>query len=125
MFKVVQLDEIFQQVIRRHDAEQQYRRIASGYRLEDLIKGILEHQIELAASLPLKGVANSKVNKLKETLAKVQAIPILLSEEKASYLFRNEGNGWINVNTGTGPQHNNNGTGGQFNAPIHGLQLAK
>ena len=101
MFKAVQLDGIFQHVIRSHGAEQQYRKIVSGYRLEDLIKGILEHQIELAASLPFKDVANSKVNKLKETLAKVQAIPILLSEEKASYSFRNEGNGWMNVNTGT------------------------
>jgi hypothetical protein len=123
--KAVQLDEIFQQVIGSHDARQQYRKVASGCRLEDLMKGILEHEIELAASLPFKDVSNSKVDELKETLAKLEAIPISLPEEESSYSFRNEGNGWMNVNTGTGPQHNNNGTGNQFNAPIHGLQLAK
>ncbi|CAG8161432.1 unnamed protein product [Penicillium salamii] len=89
------------------------------------MKGILKHKIELVASLSFKDVANSKVDELKETLAKVQAIPISLSEEEANYSFYNKGNGWINMNTGTRPQYNNNGTGNQFNAPIHGLQLAK
>ncbi|KAJ5718811.1 hypothetical protein N7488_004457 [Penicillium malachiteum] len=123
--KATQLDEIFQQVIGRADARQQYRKVASGCRLEDVMKVILEHQIELAMIPTFKDVVSSKVDGLKEALAKVQEIPDSLPDEASSYSFRNEGNGWMNVNTGRGPQYNNNGTGNQFNGPIHGLQLPK
>ncbi|KAJ5738168.1 hypothetical protein N7493_001323 [Penicillium malachiteum] len=123
--KAVKLDEIFQQVIGSTDARKKYREVASGCPLEDVMKVILEHEIELATTLPFKDVLGPKVDELKETLVKVQAIPVSLVDEKSSYSFRNEGDGWMNVNTGTGPQHNNNGSGNQFNGPIHGLQLPK
>lgn len=123
--KAAQLDEMFHHVIGASDAQEQYRMVAKGDRLEHVMKAILEHMTELATSSLFADVVGTKIDELKEALRKVKAIPDSLPEEESSYSFYNSGSGWMNVNTGTAPQNNNNSSGYQFNGPIHGFQSPK
>ncbi|KAE8141491.1 hypothetical protein BDV38DRAFT_188904 [Aspergillus pseudotamarii] len=121
--KAIRLDEIFYVVIRSSDASEEYQTVAKEDRLEDLMKAIFEHMIQLAKNPPFSEVVGSEVDRLEEGLRVLMAIPASLSGKRSSYLFHNSGDGWINVNTGTAPQNNNNSSGYQFNGLIHRLQF--
>ncbi|KAJ5159343.1 uncharacterized protein N7500_008994 [Penicillium coprophilum] len=123
--KAAQLDKMFLHVIGASDAQQQYRMVAKGDRLEHVMEAILEHMTELATSSLFVDVAGTSVDELKEALRKVKGMADSLPNEESSYSFYNSGSGWMNVNTGTAPQNNNNGSGYQFNGPIHGFQPPK
>ena len=121
--KATRLDEIFYEVIRSSDAKERYQAIAKGDQLEDLMKIILRHAIQLSRSSTFTDVAGTQVEYLEEALRVFMAIPKSLPEDGPRYSFHNSGHGRMNVNTGTAPQNNNNSSGYQFNGPIHGFHL--
>ncbi|OQE92945.1 hypothetical protein PENNAL_c0006G05314 [Penicillium nalgiovense] len=121
----LRVNEIFSGVVGSSNAAEQYRRVARGDRLEDLMKEILTHAIQISNISQLAAIRGAEVEELGKALRSFVAMPTSLPENKASYSFNNSGNGYQNINTSTGHQYNNTGAGNMFTGTIQGLQMSR
>ncbi|OQE16224.1 hypothetical protein PENFLA_c028G04597 [Penicillium flavigenum] len=121
----LRVNEIFSGVVGSSNAAEQYRRVARGDRLEDLMKEILTHAIQISNISQLAAIRGAEVDELGKALHTFVAMPASLPENKASYSFNNSGNGYHNINTSTGQQYNNTGAGNMFTGTIQGLQMSR
>ncbi|KAJ5252939.1 hypothetical protein N7489_003349 [Penicillium chrysogenum] len=121
----LRVNEIFSGVVGSSNAAEQYRRVARGDRLEDLMKEILTHAIRISNISQLAAIRGAEVEELGKALSSFVAMSASLPENKASYSFNNSGNGYQNINTSTGQQYNNTGAGNMFTGTIQGLRMSR
>ncbi|KAJ5822596.1 hypothetical protein N7447_004936 [Penicillium robsamsonii] len=119
------VNEIFTGVVGSSNSAEQYRRVAQGDQLEDLMKKILENAIAMSSTTQLTAISGTEVHGLNQSLCEFQAMPASLPEVKPSYSFTNFGSGNQNLNTGTGHQYNNNGSGNMFTGAIQSFSMSR
>ncbi|KAJ5173675.1 uncharacterized protein N7500_001606 [Penicillium coprophilum] len=119
------VNEIFSGVVGSSNAMEQYRRVARGYLLEDLMKKMLENVIAMSNATQLAVLSGAELQELNESLGQLQAMPASLPESKSQYSFSNHGSGNQNINTSTGHQYNNTGSGNVFTGTIHGFSMTR
>ncbi|KAJ5519339.1 hypothetical protein LT330_008716 [Penicillium expansum] len=119
------VNEIFSGVVGSSNAAAQYRKVARGDQLEDLMKKILTDAIEMSNITQLAVIRGAEVEELNKALRSFMAMPASLPENQSAYSFDNSGSGYQNINTSTGNQYNNTGPGNMFTGTIRGLKMSK
>jgi hypothetical protein len=117
--KALRLEIIFRKVVPQASAEryERYRlavhALGEGYRVETLMKGMLEDIKLLARNQAVEAATETEVGKPIQVIKEMARPPSLL-EDTPGNSINNVGRGTINANTDKGTQNNNNANGKQF-----------
>jgi len=88
--------------------------LGQGYRMEILMKGMLEDMKLLIENQATSAVARNEVGKIVKAIEELSAITLVTSEETPRNRINNTSPGTLNTNTFSGTANNNTSNGQQY-----------